>query len=933
MFQYLFQKIVNKKWMVISQLIGIILLIGIASSNPMYLNAALSRMLTDEFNTQIEKNQTWPFELTVSKDYKKNEEAGEYQKLNAYMNDLTDKFGVKQHNMIRFNQLDSDLANSLLGREENSDKVYSLSSMTDLEKHVKIVSGRMYSSERKDGLVEVIISEAAMVNLDALLDEELQCATLKTADGKPVVIKIVGIFKDADPTSMYFSTKAEELTSQCFLAESLFNQLFIEKNQIKYEMNVTWFDQMDYRNLNVHNISTVLKETYDISGGEYKNNIKSDNYTEVLKKFGNKMLRIRTTFWILQIPLLILLCAFLFMISGQMLKMEQSEISVMKSRGASKLQIIGLYFYQSSFLALIGLVIGIPLGRLFTSALGSTNEFLEFSSLRNLNIQFSGEVFFYATIAALLTIVVTIIPVFRYSDISIVILKQQKYQSKKPLWERFFLDFILLGIALYCYYIFSRSTSTIVASVSSGKGGEPLLYLGSSIFVLGLGMLYLRIQPLIIQLIYHLGRSHWKPATYTSFLQTIRNGKKQQFIMLFMIMMVSLGIFDSVVARTIVVNAQKNIRYLDGADVSSLELWKNNGSGSAMGQSQEFTYYEPDYDRYSAIEGVNATTKVMIDKQAYLKSSEKDSLKGKLTLMGIHTKEFGTMVPLQADLNQDNYYAQLNKLALDGNNILVSYNFRDKLGYHIGDNIELLNHKDKSYTGKICGFFRYWPTYQDTASIVTEEGSYKEEDLFMIIGNLPSLQETLGIVPYYVFMDFDQGTQGYYNFVKKNDMIINDYKDMIQDLDDIRTDTLFQGTNGILTMSFIVILLLCVIGYLIYWILSIRSRELLFGVLRAMGMRKKEIYQMLISEQLFSGLLPIIAGGGIGYLAAVLFVPLLQTAYATTEQVLPLKLMIQSYDMIRLFIVILLVLVISLGVIMRIVSKLNITNALKLGED
>ena len=264
---------------------------------------------------------------------------------------------------------------------------------------------------------------------------------------------------------------------------------------------------------------------------------------------------------------------------------------------------------------------------------------------------------------------------------------------------------------------------------------------------------------------------------------------------------------------------------------------------------------------------------------------------------------------------------------------MVSQFPKDKLGYRVGDKIDVRNHKDKSFVGTISGFFRYWPTYKDTTSIVTEEGNYKEEDLYMIVANFSPLQDNFGITPYYVFMNFKNSTDGYYEFVKEKELLINDYNDMKQNLDNIRTDTLFQGTNGILTMSFIVILLLCVIGYLIYWVLSIRSRELLFGVLRAMGMKKSEIYQMLISEQLFSGIFPIIAGSGIGYLAAVLFVPLLQTAYATSEQVLPLKLMIQSYDMIRLFIVVFFVLVISLVVIMRIVSKLNITHALKLGED
>ena len=96
---------------------------------------------------------------------------------------------------------------------------------------------------------------------------------------------------------------------------------------------------------------------------------------------------------------------------------------------------------------------------------------------------------------------------------------------------------------------------------------------------------------------------------------------------------------------------------------------------------------------------------------------------------------------------------------------------------------------------------------------------------------------------------------------------------------EIRNDTLFQGTNGILTMSFIVVLILCCVGFLIYWILSIRSRELLFGVFRAMGMKKREIIRMLINEQIFSSGISIVIGAVIGVIASKCFVPLVQIFY------------------------------------------------------
>ena len=100
-------------------------------------------------------------------------------------------------------------------------------------------------------------------------------------------------------------------------------------------------------------------------------------------------------------------------------------------------------------------------------------------------------------------------------------------------------------------------------------------------------------------------------------------------------------------------------------------------------------------------------------------------------------------------------------------------------------------------------------------------------------------------------------------------MSVKSYTDRDRDLANVSIDPLLQGTNGVLTMSFIVTMILCAAGYLIYWIMSIRSRELMFGILRACGMHKEEIFHMLIVEQIFSGAVSVFAGFGIGKIASV----------------------------------------------------------------
>ncbi len=100
-----------------------------------------------------------------------------------------------------------------------------------------------------------------------------------------------------------------------------------------------------------------------------------------------------------------------------------------------------------------------------------------------------------------------------------------------------------------------------------------------------------------------------------------------------------------------------------------------------------------------------------------------------------------------------------------------------------------------------------------------------------------------------------------------------------------------------------------------------------------MGMTKKEIIQMLINEQIFSSGVSIVMGAALGILASRLFVPLVQIFYASTDQAVPLQVMFQTLDMIRLFSVVAIVIIICMIVLGKLISRINISQALKLGED
>jgi putative ABC transport system permease protein len=172
-----------------------------------------------------------------------------------------------------------------------------------------------------------------------------------------------------------------------------------------------------------------------------------------------------------------------------------------------------------------------------------------------------------------------------------------------------------------------------------------------------------------------------------------------------------------------------------------------------------------------------------------------------------------------------------------------------------------------------------------------------------------------------------------YDFAEKNNIVYEKFNNADSLLVARKNDPILQGTNGVLTVSFIIVLLVCMTGFLIYWVLSIRSRELQFGIFRAMGMSMGNILSMLINEHILLSLAPILAGTLIGYYASDLFVPLIQMGYSYAAQSLPLRIIAEPGDYIKLFAIVAIMLIACVVVLGVIISKIRIAQALKLGED
>ncbi len=931
----MFQKLWHKKWMSICLVTGILLLIATAISFPMYRSAALDRLVQDEFDQYLSQTGEWPAMNTLTFYYKKEEGVETLKRMNELLEKIHKEMGVEDKETITYFCTTRTAVHSTMERDDISDQELRVASMSGIEDHISLLAGEMYSESgfSQDGCLEALISQSCLVKSRLLLGETVECYSLWDQKGENLRIKIVGIYQASDPQDTYWQITPESMSDICLIRRSAFNSLFLEEQEGKYNLTCSFFPMWEYRGLRADQVGHIQEYTrYLREDSPYRNNIKESPYSSILESYSSKALRINVSLFLLQIPVWILLGAFLFMISTQMYDVERNEISVMKSRGSSGIQIFLLYLYQSIFLTLVGLAGGIPLGGLFARALGAAGSFLEFERHRVLHVSYTKETVIYGVIAALCCILMITLPAVKHSRLSIVNLKQQKAGRKRSWWEKSFLDLICLAISIYGYYTFASRPELIEASVLQGVPMEPLLYISSSLFIVGAGLLLLRLHPLLIHLVYLAGRRFWGPASYISFMENRKNGRKQQFIMLFLILSISLGIFHSTTARTILQNARENASYLAAADLIVKEVWRNNSSLVMEGEASELRYYEPDYAKYGRLDCADSYTKVVYDTGA---TASVNQATQRITLMGIHTKEFGEITDLSSDFLDAPYRTYLNRLAVEPEGILVSSGFRDVLGCQIGDTFTFYDKDRNAMRGTIVDFVDYWPGFTNEISWVAPNGNVSSIPQYLVIANIGTLTSKWGVVPYEVWIGVKDGagTDSFYKWLEDEDVKLEKYVDRQSEIEAVEEDPLLQGTNGILTMGFLVMMLLCATGYLIYWILSIRSREMLFGIFRADGMHRGEIFHMLINEQIFCGGFSVLVGTVIGYAASRLFVPILQLAYAASDQVLPLRLITQSQDMVRLYLVITAVMVVCLFVLVILIRKMDITKALKLGEE
>lgn len=950
MFQTVFRKMMNNRWMVFSLLIGSVLVIAMAGMVPIYTNGVLQRMLTKDLESFQRESDYFPGHYKISASFGSFLIAGGDMTTEELYNSLTDRLDPEEISdylgvpvLAEYQYLSRGYLTmhpEYMDPEDAPMERISVSAMGNLKDHIEVSVGEYPSGEiTEDGIMEVIVPHAVFISRGYILGNVY--AVNDVLDSiKPIRAKVVGAFKAKDMHDPYWEKQPSFYSKNLFIPIDQFKEYFLAGERIKY-LDAAWYYAFDYQSITIRNLDQVVNSHRNLQRFLAQYNIRTFNFPAfgTLEKYMIREQQLKITLWVLQAPVLLMLAFYIFMISYLIVQHEQNEIAVMKSRGKTTGQVFFIYFIESVIIGLAGLAAGPPLGYFFSAILGASNGFMEFVQRTALPLNLSWEAYFYSALAFFAFLLFMLLPAYLSSRTTIVIHKRkQARRSGAPLWKKLFLDFILLGIAGYGYYQFHEREQILASTGAAGLEVvmDPLLYLVSITFILGAGLFFLRIYPYLIKVIFWLGRKVWSPVFYASLIQVGRSEKRYHFFMLFIILTLAIGIYNANSARTFNTNMTERIRYDIGADIAVREHWEGEASPFAEEESQmegyipptNSGYVEPPFYRFTEIPGVETATKVLhLTGSGNVIDFAGERERG-LTIMGIIPHEFGKVAWFRNDLLPYHWYNYLNLLASSPNAVLLSSTLRMKYNISVGDTVWITWDDQRPMEGKVYAFVDYWPAIKPL-HVDKVNGKH------FLIGNYSYFSSKMSPEPYTVWIDKspDVSSARIYDELLEAGVDIKTIENAEQEIIKKKNDPMLQGTNGAMTMSFVITLAISIIGFLIYWIISIKERLLQFGIFRATGLSTGKVIGMLITEQVLVSGVAVVLGIIIGGIASYLFVPLLGAVFSTAEQIPPFEVIAYWSDYLKVYGFVGFMLIAGLAVLSAIVSRIRIHQAIKLGEE
>lgn len=802
--------------------------------------------------------------------------------------------------------------------------------ISDITKHIDIIKGEMpKESIDSEKIADVLVDQNTYDNLNMEIGKTYEITSY--GNDHPLKIKVAAVFQEkndkfwsAKDTNNFYGklVVSEKELLNILKTDEFYFKYFKDMNlRIDYDYNSMQSSKADAINSNLPNIIHELNANTNTIQVKCTLNACLDKYAK------NESLYV-TLIWIFTLPIIIIILFYVYVVSGFVVDSDKDQIALFKSRGIGIFEILRIYLYEGFMICALGIVIGPLIGYYICKAISYITGFLEFDAAsKPIKFLISMNSYLYAIMTAAVMLATLLVSAYFASKSSIVEAKRSRNKYLMSILTNKNLDIVLLGVSIYGYYVYSKGNSNMF-SKSGDVPVDPLLYLLSTVFIIGFGMFALRIYKYVTKLLFLIGNRLSGTSFYLAIINVLRYHLVKNVIMLFVIMTIAIGIFDIKIAKNINLSNENTVKYSVGADMTIQQYWSSTvDTEYATGDEENdngtrYIYNEPSQAGLKNVKGVEAYTKVLNAKnQGDVKTKNGTTLI--TSIQGIKPYEFGKIAWFDSNLLNYNWYYYLNAMTKNRSYVIISSGLSKASGINKGDTISYKLGNGLYVNGTVMEIVDYWPGYQNLS---TDK---------LVIGNFDYIFSKVSIYPYEVWIKKDGKTSNkdIYDSMRKQNLNIIGYKDTSIEFHEAKENAFLKATNAILSLGIISLTIVTVIAFVLYWVNSLKNRKLSFGVYRSLGINSKKVSLILIIEQILTLGASVLIGIINGNAACDLFLPLITGMWKSGSFSLPVNYISYIDEYLSFGSILAIVFICSLIILIRYISKLKINEAIKLGED
>lgn len=929
----------------LSGLIALLITVALCISIPLYAEGASLRLLKNEIAQQEEQQGRSPFALLFRYvgAWNGRLEWERVQRADSYLSgpglaalDLP-LHGLARH--ARSDQLDLLLPTADPDERPLRSEVM-LGFVSGLDDQMQISQGHAPQPAtapiREDSPpLEVLLMRDLADQFGINVDDELLLLLPAGSSVDSIRLRVSGLWQAINPADPAWFFQPEAFREVLLLPEASYTGPLAAVMQGEVDQ-VLWFARLNGAELTAATATPLLRRVEGVraqAAGVVPGLRLEQSPAEALGRYQRGVHSLTRQLFVFSVPILGLALYFAALVAAMLVKRQQGEIALLKTRGVRNRQILGLYVVEWLLLGAVALGLGPLLALNFAALMGRTTSFLQLSATAPpLQPVLNWNSLRYGLLALLLTIGAALLPALAATRRTLVDEQQQAARKlRPPFWQRAYLDLLLLVPPAYGIYQLQTSGGLWQ---SGDPLASPLLILVPVLLCFALGLFALRITPLLLE---RLARLATRPAWLAPLLALRSLARKPDAYrgpLLLLILTLSLATFSAAMAATLDNALETAIGYQIGAETrliesgQSTEAPQNQAPGAAPAApqrkdiSEEARFQFVPLDDHLSVDGIEAAARV----GQYEASVQRGGIRQAAQVVGIDRFDFPAVIPhFDPDwAGGQSLGTLMNLLAQDPAAVIVS---RDLLGngLNIGDPLPVrldMYGDSREVPFVIVAAVELWP------------GFYPQEGP-LIISNLNYLFDQMGgRYPYDVWIDRTDTADvaAIASGVRELGINLVDSRDAAQLIAAARLEPQRQGLFGLLSVGFSAAVLITLLGFLLATLINARQRAIEMGVLSALGMRGRQAALSLAGEQLLLVGLGSGLGSGIGLLAAKLIVPLLNIGagpYPGTPAVPP-QIAWQQVSLIYLaFIAALLLTLLALAWLLR---RMQLFQAIKLGD-